>query len=81
LVAGDGGVFSFGDASFHGSTGNITLAKPITGIAPTPDGDGYWLTAADGGVFSFGDANFYGSAATLSLGGPIVGIAQTQHLA
>jgi putative methionine-R-sulfoxide reductase with GAF domain len=76
-----GGVFSFGDASFHGSTGNITLAKPITGIAPTPDGDGYWLTAADGCVFSFGDANFYGSAATLSLGGPIVGIAQTQHLA
>jgi hypothetical protein len=33
LVASDGGIFSFGDASFYGSTGGMTLNKPIVGIA------------------------------------------------
>ena len=54
LVASDGGVFAFGDAAFHGSTGNIKLTKPVVGMAATPDGGGYWLVASDGGVFSFG---------------------------
>ena len=61
LVASDGGIFSFGDAGFFGSTGGIHLNKPIVGMAPTPDGNGYWLVASDGGVFSYGDAIFYGS--------------------
>ena len=43
LVASDGGVFAFGDAGFHGSTGALHLNAPIVGIAPTPDGHGYWL--------------------------------------
>ncbi len=63
LVAADGGVFSFGDAPYEGSTGGLVLVAPIVSVAPTPDGEGYWLVAADGGVFSFGDAAFYGSAA------------------
>ena len=33
LVASDGGVFTFGDASFYGSTGGTTLNKPIIGFA------------------------------------------------
>ena len=33
LVGSDGGVFSFGDAVFHGSTGSMTLAKPIVAMA------------------------------------------------
>ena len=37
LVASDGGIFSFGDAAFHGSTGAITLNKPIVGMAVDPD--------------------------------------------
>ena len=41
---------------FHGSTGSLTLNKPIVGMAATPDGQGYWLVASDGGVFAFGDA-------------------------
>ena len=36
LVASDGGIFSFGDAAFHGSTGAIALNQPIVGMAPTP---------------------------------------------
>ena len=70
LVASDGGVFSFGDASFHGSAGNLTLQQPVISMAATPDGKGYWLLAADGGVFAFGDATFYGSAAGTS-GDPV----------
>jgi hypothetical protein len=33
LVASDGGIFSFGDAPFLGSTGGITLNQPITAMA------------------------------------------------
>jgi hypothetical protein len=29
LVGSDGGVYSFGDANFYGSTGGLTLNKPI----------------------------------------------------
>ena len=61
LVASDGGIFSFGDARFFGSTGGIHLNDPIVGMASTPAGGGYWLVASDGGIFSFGDAVFHGS--------------------
>ena len=74
LVASDGGVFSFGDANFYGSTGAMVLNKPIVNMAPTPDGKGYWLVASDGGVFSFGDANFYGSTGNLQLSSPALAI-------
>jgi hypothetical protein len=77
LVATDGGVFSFGGAGFFGSTGNITLNKPIVGMAGTADSLGYWLVASDGGVFSFGDAQFYGSTGAIHLNKPIVGMAAT----
>ena len=62
LVASDGGIFTFGDARFFGSTGAMTLAQPVVGMAATVSGRGYWLVGADGGVFCFGDALFYGSA-------------------
>jgi hypothetical protein len=60
-VASDGGIFTFGDAAFYGSTGAIHLNKPIVGMAATPDDKGYWLVASDGGIFTFGDAAFQGS--------------------
>ena len=65
-VATDGGVFSFGDAAFHGSAGNLRLVKPVVGMASTSDGGGYWLVASDGGVFSYGDAAFRGSGPATS---------------
>ena len=77
LVASDGGIFSYGDASFFGSTGAIALNKPIVGMASTPDSRGYWLVASDGGVFSFGDAAFFGSTGALRLNKPVVGMAAT----
>jgi Protein of unknown function (DUF4232) len=77
LVAADGGIFTFGDAGFFGSAGNIALNQPIVGMASTPDGGGYWLVAADGGIFTFGDASFFGSAGNIALNQPIVGMAST----
>jgi len=77
LVASDGGIFSFGDAAFYGSTGSIHLNQPIVGMAATPTGRGYWLVASDGGIFSFGDAAFYGSTGSIHLNQPIVGMAST----
>ncbi len=76
-AAADGGIFSFGDASFYGSMGGSHLNEPIVGMSATPGGKGYWLVASDGGVFAFGDARFYGSAATQKLHARIVGITPT----
>jgi hypothetical protein len=67
LVGSDGGIFSFGAAQFHGSTGAMHLQRPVVGITPTTDDGGYWLVASDGGIFSFGDAGFYGSIPELGL--------------
>jgi Glycosyl hydrolase family 26 len=77
LVASDGGIFSYGDATFYGSTGGMHLNKPIVGMAATNDGRGYWLVASDGGIFSYGDAFFYGSTGSIRLNLPIVGMAPT----
>ncbi|MGH9076343.1 MAG: 3D domain-containing protein [Acidimicrobiales bacterium] len=77
VVGADGGVFSFGDATFHGSLAGTLLNQPIVGMAATPDGGGYWLVAADGGVFNFGDASFLGSTGAEALNQPIVGMAPT----
>jgi hypothetical protein len=76
LVASDGGVFTFGDAHFYGSTGGLRLAKPIVGMALTASGKGYYLVASDGGVFTFGDAPFDGSTGTVHLAQPIVDVSE-----
>ena len=75
LVAGDGGVFAYGDADFFGSLGAVPLNQPIVGMAATSTGEGYWLVGADGGVFAFGDAVYLGSTGNLTLVSPVVSIA------
>jgi len=47
MVAADGGIFSFGDATFRGSTGADHLSTRAVGMAATPTGAGYWIAAAD----------------------------------
>jgi hypothetical protein len=90
LVGADGGIFSFGSAGFHGSTGNLVLQRPVVGLSPTSNRNGYWLVASDGGVFAFGDAGFYGSLPGLglapagtvgrpALAAPIVGIVPSSN--
>ena len=73
-MARDGGIFGF-HAPFFGSTGAIRLNQPIVGIAPTPNGRGYWMVARDGGVFTFGNARFSGSMGGSRLNRPMVGLA------
>jgi Peptidase A4 family len=68
LAAGDGGIFAFGGAQFHGSSAKIRLPAPITGMAATADHGGYWLVGADGSVFAFGDAHYAGSLPAMGIG-------------
>jgi hypothetical protein len=77
LVGSDGGIFTFGDAGFYGSTGAMALNRPIVGMASSPDGKGYWLVASDGGIFTFGDAGYFGSTGAIRLNKPIVSMAAT----
>jgi hypothetical protein len=77
LVASDGGIFSYGDATFHGSTGGMALNQPIVGMSASSTGNGYRLVASDGGIFAYGDAAFYGSTGGTKLNKPIVGMAAT----
>jgi hypothetical protein len=85
LVGSDGGIFSFGAASFFGSMGSIPLQRPVVGITPSASRTGYWLVASDGGIFSFGSSSYYGSIPAVglhpagsgvpnSLNAPIVGM-------
>ena len=86
LVGSDGGIFTFGSAQFYGSTGSLSLQRPVVGMTPTGDRGGYWLVASDGGIFSFGNAGYFGSipglgiapagtpGATKSLNAPVVGM-------
>ena len=77
ILGRDGGVFTYGAAAFHGSTGGLPLNAPVVGMAAHPSGAGYWIVADDGGVFAFGSAGFHGSTGGLRLNAPIVGIAST----
>ncbi len=87
LVGSDGGIFTFGQAAFYGSTGSLKLQRPVVGISPATPGTGftgYWMVASDGGVFAF-NTGFFGSLPGLgfnpagsglphSLNAPIVGM-------
>ena len=77
LLGEDGGIFSYGNAAFFGSTGNLRLNQPVVSMTATPSGHGYWLVASDGGIFSFGDATFHGSTGSLHLNQSLVGMAAT----
>jgi hypothetical protein len=77
-VANSGGEVSAGGAFTNlGDLTGVSLAKPIVGIAATPDNKGYWMVATDGGIFSEGDAGFFGSTGNIALNKPVVGMAAT----
>ena len=59
LVAGDGGVFDFGNASYYGSLPGDGI--PTT-MASSVDGNGYYLINSSGRVWAFGDAPYLGNA-------------------
>jgi hypothetical protein len=59
--------------------GGQRLNGPVTGIAGTPSGAGYWLVASDGGIFNYGNADFFGSVPGQGIVGQpsVVGISGT----
>jgi len=71
LAAADGSVVAVGDAANYLSqcvtqcpsvpANQQVVTAPVTGIAATPSGQGYWLVGADGNVYNFGNAAFWGS--------------------
>ena len=74
-MGSDGGIFTFGDATFYGSTGALHLNQPVVGMEATTTGAGYRFVAADGGIFNFGDAQSQGSLGGQRLNEPIVAMA------
>jgi len=56
FVADDGGVFTFGAASFYGSLGGRAVGSAIVGMSVSASGLGYRLVLADGTSYGFGDA-------------------------
>ena len=75
LFTGYGNVYTSAAALWYGSPAS---ARPsgsfIAGLAPTPDGRGYWLVDPSGHVYSYGDARSLAMSPALSLAHPIVGI-------
>jgi hypothetical protein len=69
IVTRNGGVFTFGDASFYGSLpgDGVVPTRPVIGLVPTAGDLGYWLIGGDGGVFAFGDSPFVGSLPGLGI--------------
>ena len=76
LVAADGGIFSFGDAGFLGSTGAMRLNQPIVGMAAVADrarATGSWPPTAASSASA--TPRFYGSTGAVASTEPIVAMA------
>jgi subtilisin family serine protease len=67
LVGADGGVFNYGDAGWYGTPSSAGAGspgasagpgQPVIGIAPSPDGQGYWVAGRSGRVWAFGSAPY-----------------------
>ena len=77
LVASDGGVFTYGDAGFYGSTGGLALNRPDRRHGGNPGRQGLLARRLRRRHFAFGDAGFHGSTRGHPLNKPIVGMAAT----
>jgi hypothetical protein len=77
LVASDGGIFSYGDAAFHGSAGNIAPEQTHRGHG----GHARRRRLLAGGLrrrhLQLRRRRFHGSAGNIALNKPIVGMAAT----
>ena len=68
LLAGDGGVFTFGVPFGGAAAGDPShcVGDSCRSIAMTPSGAGYWILDDNtGAVYAFGTAGFYGDPATV----------------
>jgi hypothetical protein len=78
MVASDGGVFAFGDATFAGSCYSIGgCSGAAVSVMPDASGHGYWLVTSTGGVYAFGDAPVLGAPG--NTGAPITAAVRTPN--
>jgi cell wall-associated NlpC family hydrolase len=56
MLAADGGVFNFGDATFYGSLGASPSPEPAQRIVASHDAAGYWIVLQNGTSYGYGDA-------------------------
>ena len=75
LVASDGGIFTFGDATFYGSASASDGQGNIVALASASNGQGYWAAGSNGDIDPFGAAPSEGSMSGRALNRPIVGFA------
>jgi hypothetical protein len=76
MVASDGGVFAFGDATFAGSCPGIGgCGGAAVSVMPDSTGRGYWLVTANGNVHAFGDAPNFGAPGPV--GSPVTSAVRT----
>jgi hypothetical protein len=70
-------VYAFGNAPNFGSATGST--SPVSGIAATPDGGGYWIVTQNGSVRQFGDAGYFLSLPALGVSptSPVIGLVPT----
>jgi hypothetical protein len=76
VLGRDTGLYTFGNAPFHGGAGEIPA--PAVSMSPTRTGLGYWLLSANGRVSAYGDAVFYGSTEAMRLNAPAVRLEPTR---
>ena len=68
MVTADGIPSTYGDTESYGDLPpDAVTVSDIVSIAPTADGQGYWLVGKDGGLFAFGNAKFFGFVPALGL--------------
>jgi peptidase A4-like protein/IPT/TIG domain-containing protein len=76
MVAADGGVFAFGDATFAGSCPGIGgCSGAAVAVMPDASGGGYWLVTQTGNVYTFGNALYEGAPG--NVGSPVTSAVRT----
>jgi hypothetical protein len=76
MVASDGGVFAFGDATFAGSCYSVGgCSGAAVAVMPDASGHGYWLVTQTGNIYAFGDAGYFGAPG--NSGSPVTSAVRT----
>ena len=79
MVSATGTVYGFGAAKHLGTAKGTS--SPVSAIAGTPTGGGYWITTQNGAVYAFGNAKSFGTLPALHVTPalPVIGIVHTDR--
>ncbi|HEX6348398.1 MAG TPA: PQQ-binding-like beta-propeller repeat protein [Candidatus Dormibacteraeota bacterium] len=77
ILTSFGGIYSFGDATYHGNLLDHGYPGPAIGLSETPNGGGYNILTTFGGIYSFGNAQYFGNLIDHGYPGPAVALSMT----